>query len=224
MKAMTTPGNQSQAPQGANQLTPQQQTQKDLSQTGQNIGNIIGKGIGNLFKSSQSTVSTPAYAPGSEEDKQSGGLMTMAAHQQENQESGLPLYSDVLTPEQQQQAQLQTTGNTQNMSASNDNSPPAAAEGGRVDALVSPGEQYLPPKAVKKVLKDGKNPLSVGERIPGKPKFKGNDYRNDTVPKKLEEGGVVIPNEVMQKPNAHWEAMKFVHAHMAKSKKGLPSK
>ena len=93
---------------------------------------------------------------------------------------------------------------------------PGMAKGGRVPALVSPGEQYLPPKDVKKVVKDGKNPLSVGERIPGKPKHPGNDYRNDTVKKTLQSGGMVIPNDVMQSKNPHFEAMKFVHAHIAK--------
>jgi hypothetical protein len=100
----------------------------------------------------------------------------------------------------------------------------AAAEGGKVPALLSPGEQYLPPKDVNKVMKEGKNPLSVGERIPGEPKHPGNDYRNDTVKKTLESGGLVIPNKVMQSDRPHWEAMKFVHAHMAKNKKRLPSK
>jgi len=93
-----------------------------------------------------------------------------------------------------------------------------AAEGGKVPALVSPGEQYLPPKDVKKVAEGKANPLSTGERIPGKPKFKGNNYANDTVPKTLEAGGIVIPNKVMQSKNPHWEAMKFVHATMAKSR------
>ncbi len=90
-----------------------------------------------------------------------------------------------------------------------------AAQGGKVPALVSPGEQYLPPKDVKKVAK-GADPLSTGERIPGKPKHPGNDYRNDTVKKTLEAGGIVIPNEVMQSKHPHWAAKKFVEAHMAK--------
>lgn len=97
----------------------------------------------------------------------------------------------------------------------------AAAKGGNVPALVSPGEQYLPPEDVKKVAKDGKNPLEVGERIPGKPKHPGNDYRNDTVKKTLKSGGIVIPNKIMQSKNPHIEAMKFVHAHIAKNRKGL---
>lgn len=106
------------------------------------------------------------------------------------------------------------------------NSQPAKmAEGGKVPALVSPGEQYLSPTDVKKV-ESGKNPMAVGEKIPGKPKVSGakNSYANDTVPKTLEEGGIVIPRSVTQSKNPHWEAMKFVHAHMAKSKKAMPKK
>lgn len=93
-----------------------------------------------------------------------------------------------------------------------------AAQGGKVPALVSPGEQCLTPEDVKKVTKEGKNPLTVGERIPGKPKHPGNDYRNDIVKKNLDEGGIVIPNEVMQSKNPHWEAMKFIKATMAKKR------
>lgn len=98
------------------------------------------------------------------------------------------------------------------------------AEGGKVPAMVSPGEQYLPPKDVKKVIEDKKDPLETGERIPGKPKHKGNNYANDTVSKTLEEGGIVIPNSVMQSKNPHWEAMKFVHAHAMKNRKALPKR
>lgn len=93
----------------------------------------------------------------------------------------------------------------------------AAAHGGKVPALVSPGEQYLPPKDVKKVVKEGKNPLKVGERIPGKPKVAGNSYANDVVPKKLETGGVVIPNSVMQSSDPAGNAAKFIQATLAKS-------
>ncbi len=94
----------------------------------------------------------------------------------------------------------------------------AAAKGGKVPALVSPGERYLPPKDVKKVMK-GKDPLKTGRKIPGKPKYPGNDYRNDTVPEDLDEGGLIIPNKILQSKNSHWEAMKFVHATMAKNRK-----
>lgn len=98
-------------------------------------------------------------------------------------------------------------------------SPTMMAEGGTVPALVSPGEQYIPPQEVKAVAEGKKDPLQAGERIPGKPKYAGNDYRNDVVKKDLKEGGLVIPNEVMQSSNPHWEAMKFVHAHTRSLKK-----
>ena len=98
------------------------------------------------------------------------------------------------------------------------------AEGGNVPALVSPGEQYLKPKDVEKVVKQKADPLSVGERIPGKAKVAGNSYANDTVPKTLESGGIVIPKSVMEAKNPHWEAMKFVHATMAKNGRALPKK
>lgn len=94
-------------------------------------------------------------------------------------------------------------------------SPQKMAKGGAVQALVSPGEQYIPPEDIPKV-KAGANPLEVGERIPGKPKHKGNDYRNDTVAKTLKSGGLVLPNSVMQAKHPQWEAHKFVAAHLAK--------
>lgn len=89
------------------------------------------------------------------------------------------------------------------------------AEGGKVPALVSPGERYLPPQAVKEVAK-GKDPMKAGEKIPGKAKVKGakNSYANDTVPKTLEEGGIVLPRSVTQAKHPHWAAHKFVAAVM----------
>lgn len=92
-----------------------------------------------------------------------------------------------------------------------------AAKGGMVKALVSPGEVFLPPRKVSEVKK-GKDPLAVGKKIPGKPKYPGNDYRNDVVPAKLEEGGIVIPNKVLQSKDPHKEAAKFVAAALAKRK------
>jgi hypothetical protein len=87
-----------------------------------------------------------------------------------------------------------------------------AFTGGKVKALVSPGEVYLKPNEVQKALRDGK-PLKHGEKIPGKPKVKGavNSYANDTVKKNLDEGGIVIPRSITQGPNPHWNAMLFVH-------------
>lgn len=198
---------------------------------GQGIGKGIAAGAKALFGSSKQEPS---------EDEQSGGLFTAQAQRDENQASALPLYPDQMAngggvtppPDQIPTTPDPTTMPPPQQSKSGGGSSGGGglmslvallAQGGNVPALVSPGEQYLPPKDVKKVAK-GANPLKVGEKIPGKPKYKGNDYRNDTVPKELEAGGIVIPNKVMQSKNPHWEAMKFVHATIAKNRKGLPSK
>jgi hypothetical protein len=98
----------------------------------------------------------------------------------------------------------------------------AFARGGRakkkIPAMVSPGEIYLKPGQAKSVAKGKADPIKVGERIPGKPKVPGNSYANDVVPKKLESGGVVIPNSVMQSSDPAHNAYKFVQAVMARSK------
>lgn len=97
------------------------------------------------------------------------------------------------------------------------------AKGGKVPALLSPGEKYLPPKEAKAAAEGKIDPIKAGKTVPGKPKVKGavNSYKNDTVKATLEEGGIVIPRSVTQGANPHWEAMKFVRAHMAKNRKGM---
>jgi hypothetical protein len=100
-----------------------------------------------------------------------------------------------------------------------------AAKGGKVPAMVSPGEKYLAPKDVKKVEK-GANPMEVGKKVPGKPVVAGNknSYANDIVPATLEEGGIVLPRSVTQAKDPAKEAHKFVSAIMAKQGKHLPKK
>lgn len=95
--------------------------------------------------------------------------------------------------------------------------PTAMAKGGKVPAMVSPGELWLPPSKVDQVAK-GKNPMEVGERIPGKPKVPGNSYANDVVPKDLDVGGVVIPNNIMQSKDPAKGASDFVAKIIAKRK------
>jgi hypothetical protein len=92
------------------------------------------------------------------------------------------------------------------------------AKGGKVPAMVSPGEIYLKPDQAKAVAQGKKSPMS-GERIPGKAAVKGNSLKNDTVPKTLDEGGVVIPRSVLEGPNAHNNAYKFVNSVLAKKSK-----
>lgn len=93
-----------------------------------------------------------------------------------------------------------------------------AAEGGKVPAMVSPGERFLRPAEAKAVAQGKANPLSVGEQIPGQAKVSGDSYKNDTVPKKLDAGGVVIPRSVMQSKDPAKGAADFVRAVMAKKK------
>ena len=119
-------------------------------------------------------------------------------------------------PTTQDANQTPTAGPGQMTAAPND----MYAKGGKVPALVSPGERYLSPSEVTKVAK-GKDPMKAGEHIPGKPKVGGakNSYANDTVPKTLEEGGIVLPRSVTQSKNPQWAAHKFVSAIMAKNGK-----
>lgn len=95
--------------------------------------------------------------------------------------------------------------------------PQSYAHGGQVNAMVSPGERYLSPEEVKKVA-HGKNPMKSGEKIPGKAHVKGDSLKNDTVPKKLKEGGIVLPKSVTEHPDAPEEAKRFVQAILAKNK------
>lgn len=94
------------------------------------------------------------------------------------------------------------------------------AKGGKVPALVSPGEIRIRAKDVPKVASGQKSPLA-GEKIPGKPKVGGakNSYANDTVPKSLNEGDIILPRSVTQSKNPNWAAHKFVSAIMAKNGK-----
>ncbi len=100
-----------------------------------------------------------------------------------------------------------------------------AAKGGqagsRVQAMVSPGERYLPPAVVQQVASGRKDPMKAGEKIQGTPKVGGakDSYANDTVPKTLESGGIVLPRHVTQGKDAPEKAAEFVRAILAR--KGL---
>lgn len=93
-----------------------------------------------------------------------------------------------------------------------------AAHGGQVPAMVSPGERYLSPKEVEKVAEGKKSAMKAGEKIPGKAKVSGakDSYANDTVPKTLESGGIVLPRHITQAKDAPEKAAAFVRAVLAK--------
>jgi hypothetical protein len=94
------------------------------------------------------------------------------------------------------------------------------ARGGMVNALVSPGEKWLSPSAVAKVKK-GADPMKVGETIPGKPKVSGdkNSYANDTVARKLEVGGIVVPRSETKSANPSRKSRDFISKTLAKRPK-----
>lgn len=95
------------------------------------------------------------------------------------------------------------------------------AEGGGVPAMVSPGERYLNPQEVKRVVEDGENPLKIGTKVPGKAKVSGDSLKNDTVKASLEEGGVVVPRHIMNKKSRdHAELFVRRAVHMKAPKEG----
>jgi hypothetical protein len=161
---------------------------------GQAIGKGLGQALKSIFNGSPSANSSqPGVSPS--EARLQNDLLQHNAYsgaQQESPASNIEINQDM----------------------------PMAAKGGKVPALVSPGERYLPPKEVKKVTKGEKSPMKAGEKIPGKPVVPGDkdDYANDIVRKNLEEGGIVLPRSVTQSKNPHWEAKKFVEAVMAKKR------
>lgn len=85
----------------------------------------------------------------------------------------------------------------------------------KVPAMLSPGEKYLSPEEVKKVMLQGANPLKMGKAVPGKAKVKGDSLKNDVVPATLEEGGLVLPRHIMNGMSRE-KAELFVHKSMAK--------
>jgi len=87
--------------------------------------------------------------------------------------------------------------------------------GGKVPAMVSPGEIYLSPDKVHKVLHEDADPAKIGVKFKGKAKVKGDSLKNDTIPATLEEGGVVIDRQNM---GSKEKRQLFVHKSMAKAK------
>jgi hypothetical protein len=102
------------------------------------LGGLAGKGLKAAFAGPQ----LPVSGPGSAEDMQSGGLLTLGAQQQENQMSGLPLYpsagfaSGGKIPFGQMLAGGNVPGEAQVKGDSEEND--------TVPTLLSPGEVVIP--------------------------------------------------------------------------------
>jgi hypothetical protein len=94
-------------------------------------------------------------------------------------------------------------------------SPAMMSTGGNVPALVSPGEKVLSPAEAKQVAQ-GASINDMGKKVPGKAPVKGDSLKNDIVPAKLQEGGMVIPKSVMESDDPVKHAIAFVRAHMSK--------
>lgn len=163
--------------------------QSSMFQTGNAIGNALIGGAKALFGNK---AQAPSQPDASETQLQNQLLQNNAYTGQQQQ---APAAND-----------MQSGGNM-------------AAKGGKVPALVSPGEVRIKAEDVPKVAAGKKSPMD-GEKIPGKPKVGGaeNSYANDTVPKTLNEGDIILPRSVTQAKHPHWEAHKFVSAIMAKNK------
>lgn len=91
------------------------------------------------------------------------------------------------------------------------------SKGGKVPALVSPGEIYLNPEQVQKVIQDDVDPAKIGKKYGGKAKVKGDSKKNDFIPDDLDDGGVVIDREHVMSPE---KRKLFVHKSIAKKKMG----
>lgn len=89
------------------------------------------------------------------------------------------------------------------------------AEGGKVPAMVSPGEIYLSPDKVHRVIHEGVDPAKIGHKFKGKAKVKGDSLKNDTIPTDLEAGGVVIDRKNM---STREKRELFVHRAIARKK------
>lgn len=182
-----------------------QQQQQGLSQYGQQAQNLYGQTSGNLANQNSTAVG-----------QQAGINSVNAGVAAGNQQANNQLIGNVMGAAGAGLSMLaeggSVTGPRSNVGKylHGISSMPKMAEGGKVPALVSPGEVYLKPAQVEKALESKKDPRSMGEKIPGKPAHPGNDYRNDVVSKSLDEGGFVIPNESMESAK---KARDFVAAH-----------
>lgn len=91
----------------------------------------------------------------------------------------------------------------------------------KVPAMVSPGEIYLSPDDVKKVVEEDANPLKLGRKFKGEAKVKGDSLKNDTISEDLPAGGVVLPRHIAAaKKQDPEKAKRFVQKSMAKKRVG----
>lgn len=194
-----------------------------MADPSQHYANLYGAPSANMAGNSDDAFNQAHGMNTTQGSQYAGGTQQRAdiANQQAPMQSnmannvGLPVQSAF--PQQMQAPQSMDISDQEAKINPNDPKQEEYARGGKVPAMVSPGEKYLSPQEAQ-MAKQGANPMKLGETIPGKPKVDGakNDYANDTVPKTLDEGGLVLPRSVTQSKNPEWAAHKFVRDHMAK--------
>src|SRR6478609_1124751 len=72
---------------------------------------------------------------------------------------------------------------------------------------------------IPKVTHDVGSKLKSGGRVPGKPKFRGNSYANDTVKALLSPGELVVDRETMMDPGPAGQAARFLAEAIADRKR-----
>jgi hypothetical protein len=86
----------------------------------------------------------------------------------------------------------------------------AAAKGGMVNVILSPGEKEVRPQQAQKVAAGGK---LEAKTIPGKAKVKGDSYANDVFHTKVPEGTIIVPRS---KAGNEKDTIEFVRTQLAK--------
>lgn len=184
-------------------MAKQQQAQQ--YQTGQGIASGIGSavtaGVGSAMKPSAPAVAPAAPQIGPVKQNGSFALGGMVGYAQGGEIAPQQGYSAIMK-ENYGKPRSKVGAHLSGISVA------GYAHGGTVKAMVSPGEIYLTPKQADKVAQGKMSPMA-GERIPGKAKVAGDSEKNDTVPKDLQKGGVVVKRTKARDPK---EAADFVAA------------
>lgn len=228
--------NNSQIAMRGNQNDINQKTRSAANNIGSQIGGNVMSGIGSAFGLAEGGVVPEGYADGGEVDltkpMNSDGSPTSFAGRFMKGMMGGPSMNPATTATTSPVAsgsQMVGKGIGEGAKAlaglfapkeSSDEVASPFAKGGQVKAMVSPGEKYLPAKAAEKVAKSPNKEQEIkkqAQTIPGKAKVKGDSEKNDTVPKTLESGGVVIPRTKANNPK---QAADFVAAVMGHKKLG----
>lgn len=185
------------------------------SAPGANAASIIGRMLGG----------TPPPKAGGPGAQKPGGLMSKLLGSSGPTQS----YEDItsnLSPQFMKKGLTQAQANTAAGAVASDQGlhpmgpTMGFGKGGKVPAMVSPGEIRVPAgkaKDPREAQKYAASAAKSGKRIAGKAKVDGDSLQNDTVPKNLNEGDIIVPRSKAKDPN---DAAAFVRALLASQRKG----